>query len=128
MSTKLENLKTMQSIDWINFAAKILFVRSPTYSFTTALHYRKCKHLTILEFLNVTSYHSSCMIDALSAEPLKYASGTTQNTADSLIQWLRELVRLKAYYHQLLQVINSLAAIYDKNFQKLYCWISIQQT
>lgn len=121
MSPKLQKLKTKQNMDCIFFAAKILIVRSPRYSFAIVLHHRKCKHLTILECLTVTLWNGSCMIDTLSAEPLKCASGTTQNTAGSLIQWFGEFVRLKAHYHQLLQVINSLAAINDKNFQKLYC-------
>lgn len=127
MSPKSHKLKTKQNMDCMTSAVKILIVRLSRYSFRIVWHYRKCKHLTILECLTVTLWNGSCMIDTLSAEPLKCASGTTQNTADSLIQLFGEFVRLKAHYHQLLQVINSLAAINDKNFQKLYCWISSQQ-
>jgi len=118
--SKVTEIKNKVNMDLHHFICEILIVRPPRHSFTIVLQYRKCKHLTVLECLTVTLWNSSCMIDTLSAESLKCASGTTKNAADSLIQGFGEFVRLKAHYHQHLQVINSLAEINDKKFQKLY--------
>lgn len=70
------------------------------YSSVLVLYYRELKHLTILEHLTIILWNGTYMIDTLSAEPLKHASVTTQNTVDYLIQWFGEFVRLKAHYHQ----------------------------